>query len=150
MIADCTALIDMPVATAEQMAQALINRGVIYGRRGAEGDDDREIGDCTAVIDMPDATAEHKAIALHNRGIVHARRGAFGSAVSDLLGSSNDPHLPEEDRLHTVEVLRRIAGIERTCEPEVQELREMYVAQVTLPGEVRAAIQARFDECEEE
>jgi hypothetical protein len=54
-MADYTAAIELPNAPAEQVAQALYNRGV---RKGERGDSDGAIADYTAAIELPNAPAE--------------------------------------------------------------------------------------------
>ncbi|MEX0885818.1 MAG: hypothetical protein WD009_05185 [Phycisphaeraceae bacterium] len=65
----CKQVLAVDDASSHSQAQALYNRGVTYGQRGASGDLQREIGDYTAVIEMPDAPADQRAKAHFGRGV---------------------------------------------------------------------------------
>jgi tetratricopeptide (TPR) repeat protein len=79
-MADYTTLVDLKGAPTEQVARALVNRGIAKGKQGDLKD---AIADFTAVIELKDATAEQLARALANRGIAEGRQGNPQGAVAD-------------------------------------------------------------------
>jgi serine/threonine protein kinase len=54
-ISDYTAVIAAPYGSADNRAKALFHRGLVFGLRGAQGDDARKLADWTAILAMPDA-----------------------------------------------------------------------------------------------
>jgi tetratricopeptide (TPR) repeat protein len=73
---------DMPDASAELRAQALVNRGVAHRRQGRL---DQAIGDYTAVLVMVDSPIEVRAMALGNRAWCR-----FIAQPPDLAGLRED------------------------------------------------------------
>ena len=95
MIADCTAVLEMPDAPPGQKAWALYNRGLTYGQ---QGDSEKAIADYNAVLDMPDAPDEQKARALVNRGARYGQQGDSEKAIADYTAvlDMSDPSRPRE------------------------------------------------------
>lgn len=71
---DYTRVIDgLPNAPMEQVAAALVNRGVAWGRKG---DIEQQLADYTRVIALlPGAPVGQIAQALVHRGLVHSGEG---------------------------------------------------------------------------
>jgi tetratricopeptide (TPR) repeat protein/DNA-binding transcriptional ArsR family regulator len=79
-IADYTAVIELPGAPVEQIAEALLNRGVTHDE---VGDLQHSTADFTAVIDMPGAPVKQIATAFHYRGIAHSLSGDLQREIAD-------------------------------------------------------------------
>jgi tetratricopeptide (TPR) repeat protein len=94
-IADYSAVINMPDVSAEQRAQALVNRGVQWGE---SGDTSKEIADYSAVVDIPDAPSEQKAKALVNRGVRWAKSGDTSKAIADYTAVIKMPDAPAKPK----------------------------------------------------
>ena len=73
-------VIELPGAPAEQVAQALYNRGVTFGQ---EGDTDKEVADYTRVIELPGAGVEQVAEALYNRGLAWGQQEETAKEIAD-------------------------------------------------------------------
>jgi hypothetical protein len=56
----------------EQVAKALVNRGVNYGNKGEY---EKATADCSEAIELPNAPVELVAWALVNRGIYYGQKG---------------------------------------------------------------------------
>ncbi len=80
-IADLTQVIELKDAPVEQVAIALLYRGVSYGQLG---ETDKEIADYTQVIELKDAPVEQVAIALVGRGIGFFGKKEYVLASQDL------------------------------------------------------------------
>jgi tetratricopeptide (TPR) repeat protein len=81
-LADYTRVIDaLPGAPVEQVAKALVNRGVVHGQQGSP---DKAMADYTRVIDaLPGAPVEDAAHAMGNRGWLHYEAGRIDEFLSD-------------------------------------------------------------------
>ena len=85
----------MPDAPGEQKAEALFNRGIVYGKLG---DTLAALTDYAAVIEMPDATGDLKANALFNRGATHWQNRNWQASVSDFEASLAVPDASSDVR----------------------------------------------------
>lgn len=87
-------LIELPGASAEHVARALVNRGVArYMQSEIEGC----MVDLTHVVETPGVSSEAMAWALVNRGVAYAKQGEPESAVSDFTDAidlSGAPTVP--------------------------------------------------------
>ncbi|WP_182867751.1 tetratricopeptide repeat protein [Rhodopirellula sp. JC639] len=79
-ISSSTIIIEMADTTVEQKAEALIKRGVAYGR---QGDFERALADFSAVIEMADVPMGGKAQAHVNRGVTYGQQGDVDRALAD-------------------------------------------------------------------
>ncbi len=80
-LANWSRIIQQSDATAEQVAKALINRSVAWGRKGEA---DKELADCTKLIEeLPEAPVEQVARALVNRGAAWGRKGDTDKQLAD-------------------------------------------------------------------
>ena len=71
----------LPEAPVEQVAKALYNRGVTWGRKG---ETDKELADYTRLIEqLPGVPVEQVAKALTNRGVTWGRKGETEKALAD-------------------------------------------------------------------
>ena len=79
---DYTRLIEqLPGAPVEQVALALNNRGIIWGKKG---DTEKALADFTRLIEqLPGAPAEQVAIALGGRGWTNYLRGDYSAFLAD-------------------------------------------------------------------
>lgn len=74
-------VIDFPGAPVEQIAKALVNRGIAWGHKGQT---DKAINDYTSVIErQPDAPVEQIARALYNRGFTWGQKGEIDKKLAD-------------------------------------------------------------------
>ena len=94
-IEDLSTVAEMAKAPAEQKAEARVNRGVAYGKKG---ETDREIAEYTAVIDDPEAPAEQKAEARFNRGVAYGKKGETDREIADYTAVIDDPEAPAEQK----------------------------------------------------
>jgi tetratricopeptide (TPR) repeat protein len=94
-IADYTAAIAIPDASADTRARALVYRGITYEQQGRL---EQAIADYAAVIAMTDAPAEQRAAALVYQGINHEQRGRLEQAVADYTAVIAMPDAPAEQR----------------------------------------------------
>ncbi len=92
-IEDYTTVIGLPGAPVEQVARALLNRGITYGE---VGDSQREIEDYTTVIGLPGAPVEHVASALVNRGVTYRQGGNSQLGIGDYTTVIGLPGAPVE------------------------------------------------------
>jgi len=92
-IKDYTAVIGLPDALVDQVAKALLNRGITYGQTG---ETQREIEDYTAVIGLPNAPVEQVAKALYCRGITYGQTGETQRAIEDYTAVIGLPDAPVE------------------------------------------------------
>jgi tetratricopeptide (TPR) repeat protein len=90
-IDDYSAVIALPGAPAEQVAKALLNRGITHGQAG---DPKRAVDDYTAMIGLPGAPAEQIARALILRGITHGQMDAPQRAIDDFTVVIGLPDAP--------------------------------------------------------
>jgi tetratricopeptide (TPR) repeat protein len=84
-------VIGLTGAPVEQVAQALVNRGITYGQAG---ETQREIEDYTAVIGLTGAPVEQVARALVNRGITYGQAGETQRKIEDytaVIGLTGAP-----------------------------------------------------------
>jgi len=105
VIADFTAVIEMPDAPAEQKAQARVARGAAYVLQEKW---EQAIEDFTAVIEMPDAPAEQKARARVARGEAYGERGDSEQAIADFMAVIKMPDAPDELKAIAVGFLLRL------------------------------------------
>ncbi|MFV2044150.1 MAG: AAA family ATPase, partial [Anaerolineales bacterium] len=84
------ALSDIP---AEQVAQALLNRGVTYGQLDEQ---EKAIADYTAVIDLPQVLVEWVAQVLLNRGVTYGQLGEQEKEIADYTAVVDLPQAPVE------------------------------------------------------
>jgi len=90
-IDDYTAVIGLSGAPVEQVAKALVNRGITYGHAG---ETQSAIDDYTALIGLPGAPVEQVAKSLVNRGITHGQAGETQREIDDytaVIGLSGAP-----------------------------------------------------------
>jgi tetratricopeptide (TPR) repeat protein len=130
-----TQVIEMPDAPAEQRARALFNRGVAYGRRGADGDIGRKLADYTAVIGMPAGMAEDRAKALVNRGFTYGQRGEEGDVdleLADYTAVAEMQDAPVGQRA-TALLYRGITYGQRGAEGDVDLELADYTAVIEMP-----------------
>ena len=92
-IADYTAVIELPDASANQVALALYNRGV---RRHERGDTDGAIADYTAAIELPNAPPYLVACALSSRGSAKSEKGDRAGAIGDCTALIDRPNAPDD------------------------------------------------------
>jgi hypothetical protein len=95
---DCSALIDMPEASASA-AYARYLRADIHFLREQEGDWQSALDDYSAVINMPYVPAELKARALLRQGGIYQHRGQEGDwqrAMEDFSAIIDMPEAPIE------------------------------------------------------
>ncbi|MGJ5817534.1 tetratricopeptide repeat protein [Paludibaculum fermentans] len=92
---DLTLIIDGLESNDEQVAQALHNRGVVWGQAG---EPDKALADYTRVIeDLPGTPVEQVARALVNRGVVWGQTGEPDKALADYTRVIEDlPGAPVE------------------------------------------------------
>ena len=90
-IAEYTQIIELPGAPPMQVARALINRGVEYGKLG---DSPAEIADYTRVIGLSGAPPEEVAYALINRAITHEQQGDNAAAIGSYTRVIDLPGAP--------------------------------------------------------
>jgi tetratricopeptide (TPR) repeat protein len=89
-LADWTEVIEWPDAPVDQVAEALYNRGVTWGK---QGDTNKELADYTRVIEqLPNAPVEQIAQTLYNRGV---RRGEMGDTENELADYTQLINLPD-------------------------------------------------------
>ncbi|MCL4177397.1 MAG: tetratricopeptide repeat protein [Verrucomicrobia bacterium] len=80
-ISDWSKVAELPGAPVQQMAQALVNRGLAWGLKG---DTDKALTDFTRVIEqLPGAPTGRVAQALFNRGVAWGKKGDTNKALSD-------------------------------------------------------------------
>lgn len=92
-IADYTAVIGLPGAPVEQIAKALVNRGLTYVR---SVETQRAIDDFTAVIGLSGAPVEQIAMALYNRAFVYEQAGERQRGIEDCTAVIGLPRAPIE------------------------------------------------------
>ena len=126
-IADYTAMIDLPDASVEQVAIALVGRGITHGE---SGDTKSQIDDYTAVIDLPDAPVKVVAKSLLNRGSTHAELGNVQQGNADYTAVIGLPGAPIEQVAKAL--LNR--GIAQWEAGEVQSAIADYTALIVLPS----------------
>jgi tetratricopeptide (TPR) repeat protein len=122
-----SAVIKLTGAPAEQVALALVNRGVALGKREEWT---RAEGDFTAAIDLPGAPAEQVARALVNRGIAREQAGATERELEDYTRAIDLPGASAE------QVARALVnrGITWTQRKEWRRAEADYTRVVHLPG----------------
>jgi tetratricopeptide (TPR) repeat protein len=86
-------LSSMRLAPADQVARALVNRGVTKRLRG---DTDGAIADYTAAIELPGAPANQVALALANRGLTKGKLGDTDGAIADYTAAIELPGAPAD------------------------------------------------------
>jgi tetratricopeptide (TPR) repeat protein len=125
-IADYTAVIEMPDASADVKAQALLIRGVAYGLQEKW---EKAIADYTAVIEMPDAPAEQKAKALLIRGVAYGLQEKWEKAIADYTAVIEMPDAPAEQKAQAL-LIRGVAyGLQGDREREIAD----YTAVIEMP-----------------
>ena len=90
-IAAFSQLIDLQDASIEPLANALFNRGYVWGELG---EPIKELADYSQLIDLQDAPIEPLAKALYNRGYVWGKQGEQQKAMADytrLIGLEDAP-----------------------------------------------------------
>ena len=97
-----TSGLELGTEVAPIVAQALVNRGLTYGRAGKA---DNAIPDYTAVIEMQGATPEQKARALVNRGVTYGQAGKADNAKLDWIQASKIPSLSPKLRILIAKLL---------------------------------------------
>jgi tetratricopeptide (TPR) repeat protein len=86
-------VIDLPGAPAEQVAVALLRRGIA---KESLGDSQGEIADYTAVVGLSGAPAIAVAVALVSRGIAKGSLGDSQGAIADYTAAVDLPGAPAE------------------------------------------------------
>jgi tetratricopeptide (TPR) repeat protein len=135
-----TMVVEMPDATAEQRATALIYRGTTKGQM-TPSDTEGEIADYSAVVAMPDAPAEQLAKALVNRGLAKAQITPPGTeeAITDYNAVVAMPDAPAEPRASAL--LNRGVAKRQLTPPDTEGAITDYNAVVAMPdapAELRA------------
>jgi tetratricopeptide (TPR) repeat protein len=90
-IADYTRVIELPGATAEQVAMAVFKRVLGHFQ---QGDSAAAIADCTRVIELPGAPTDLVATALLIRGTTDGQQGDSAAAIADLTRVIELPGTP--------------------------------------------------------
>jgi tetratricopeptide (TPR) repeat protein/DNA-binding transcriptional ArsR family regulator len=126
-IADYTALIELADAPIEQIAEALVYRGVSHGK---VGELPRAIADFTALIELPGAPVEWVGMALYNRGFAHRKAGELPRAIADYTTVIELPGAPAE------QVAKALVnrGITHGEAGDAQREIADYTAVIELPG----------------
>jgi tetratricopeptide (TPR) repeat protein len=92
-LVDYTQIISLTDVSVEQVAQTLLNRGVVYGQ---QGELKKELADYTQLIALPDASPEQVTRALFNRGATYYQKGNLEKAVADYTQLINLQNVPVE------------------------------------------------------
>ncbi|KAA0134106.1 tetratricopeptide repeat protein, partial [Gimesia chilikensis] len=92
-IDEYTRIINLAETSADQVAQALFDRGVTYGLLG---ETQQEIEDYTRVIDLSEAPPDQISKALFNRGYVYGQRGETQQAIKDYTHVINQSEAPPD------------------------------------------------------
>ncbi len=109
---DCVnRIVNSARASSNWRAQALLNRGVLFGKQGQI---ENEIADYTAVLEMPGLPADHVARALFNRGVVFGQLNDVDREIADftsVIGLVNVPklYLADAQLARGLAFLKRIA-----------------------------------------
>jgi tetratricopeptide (TPR) repeat protein len=120
-------VIDLPGALVEQVAIALVNRGIA---RRSLGDSQGEIADYTAAVGLPGAPAIAVARALLNRGVTKRSLGDSQGAIADYTRVVDLPGAPAQ----LVAWALVIRGITKGSLGDTQGEIADYTAVVDLPG----------------
>lgn len=92
-IADYSAVLDLPDAPAELVAQARALRGACFGQ---QGEFEKAMADFSAVLDLPGAPAELVALARLLRGACFDDQGEVEKAMADCSAVLDLPGAPAE------------------------------------------------------
>jgi tetratricopeptide (TPR) repeat protein len=120
-------VIDLPGAPAEQVAMALVGRGIT---RRSLGDSQGEIADYTAVVELSGAPAEEVALAFVNRGVARGSLGDSRGAITDWTAVVDLPGAPAEQVAWAL--FNR--GVAKGSLEDSQGAIADYTAVVDLPG----------------
>lgn len=88
-----SAPVDLPNVPPDQVARALVDRGL---ERGRQGDTAGEISDYTAAINLPKAPVDQIARALSNRGVALGAQGDTDGEIADYTTAINLPGAPAD------------------------------------------------------
>jgi tetratricopeptide (TPR) repeat protein len=87
-VTDLTTVLNLAGAPVEQVAAALFNRGLVYGKQGQL---EKEVEDYTRLIDgLAGAPVEQVAAALFNRGVAYGKQGEAGKELEDYTRVIDD------------------------------------------------------------
>ncbi|WP_295453149.1 ArsR family transcriptional regulator [uncultured Thiodictyon sp.] len=92
-IGQLDAALAMPRAPAQQVAMALVFRGLTYGQIR---EPEKEIADYSKAIDLPQAPTKEVARALINRGIAYGQLGNIEKEIADYSAAIDLPQAPAE------------------------------------------------------
>jgi tetratricopeptide (TPR) repeat protein len=120
-------VIDLPGAPAEQVAMALVGRGIT---RRSLRDSQGEIADYTAVVELSGAPAEEVALAFVNRGVARGSLGDSRGAITDWTAVVDLPGAPAEQVAWAL--FNR--GVAKGSLEDSQGAIADYTAVVDLPG----------------
>ncbi len=92
-------MVELAGAPKEQVAKALLNRGVA---KGMAGDLPGALADCTAVVELAGAPKEQVAQALFNRGVTKGNTGDHAGARADFTAVVEMDGAPAEQVAHAL------------------------------------------------
>ena len=152
-IADHTAVINLKEAPVEQVAKALLIRGITYEKLG---EIQKAIADYTEVINLKDAPVKPVAGALISRGYAYVEFGEIQKAITDGTEVINLKDAPVEDVVmalivrgyayeHLSEIQKAIADY-----TEVINLKDAPVKQVALVLLIRGVTYHQLGETQKE
>lgn len=127
-------------APVEQIAMALLSRGVIKGK---QDDSTGELADYTATVGLPQVSPELMAMAFNIRGLAKDRQGDTAGAITDYTAVIELPHAPTEEVAKALYNRGGLKGIQGDIAGAIADYTAVIKLSQTSPGVLAKALNNR-------